>query len=477
MRSKRVEPDTSDREGIGMHERDIVVIGGGSAGYRAASRASQLGGKVILVEREKLGGTCVNWGCIPMQFLLRNAALVHLMKEVEEDGINIGKVDIDYSRLMAAKSAVVKSTTDRIQSNLKASNVEVIRGKGRLVLPNLVEVEREDGSREVFSAKKDILAPGSVAKRLSMPGAEGKGVITTKEALEISSVPKSAVIIGGGVIGLELATFWVNLGCAVSVVEIAPQIIPNEDHDLASSTEQTLRGDGVQIYTGAEVDRIDDVKGGKSVSVSDAGARHRLEAEIAVFAMGHSPRVEGLGLENAGIGISKGRIQTNNRMGTNVEGIYATGDVTGEIMLASVAMAQGTVAAENAMGANATMDYRVVPRCIRTLPEIGAVGITEKEAIEKELDVKVGKYPFTRNAKAPMLRERSGFVKVIADSTSGEVLGVHIIGPQATELIHEAVVVMQMRGTVQDVAAAIHSHPSLHEAIQQAAQQLVRQGK
>jgi len=455
-----------------VDERDLIVIGGGAAGFLAAYRASQFGGKVTLVEKEELGGTCTNWGCIPMQFLLGNLMLVQLIKKAKENGINVGKVSIDYSRLISAKNAAIKFRIDRMQSKLKTAKVKVVRGCGRLVSPNFVGVEREDGTREVLSAKKLILAPGSVPKKLSIPGAEGEGVITVKENLEISSIPKSVVIIGGGAIGLELATLWANLGSAVSVVELMAQLIPDEDHEIASFIEQVIRGYGVQIYTGAKVDRVDDVKGGKAVSISKDGEKHKLEAEMVVFAIGHSPLVEGLGLEDAGVGISKGRIQTNNRMETNVKGIYSAGDVTGEIMLANVAMVQGSVAAENAMGRDSTMDYRVVPRGIRTFPEIGAMGITEKEAREKDLGVKIGKYPFMRNAKASMLSEGSGFVKVIADSASGEVLGVHIIGPQATELIHEALIAMQMRGTVQDVAAAIHGHPCLHEAMQQAAQRL-----
>jgi len=455
-----------------VDESDLIVIGGGAAGFLAAYRASQFGGKVTLVEKEELGGTCTNWGCIPMQFLLGNLMLVRLIKKAKENGINVGKVSIDYSRLISAKNAAIKFRIDRMQSKLKTAKVKVVRGCGKLVSPNFVEVEREDGTREVFSAKKLILAPGSVPKKLSIPGAEGEGVITVKENLEISSIPRSVVIIGGGVIGLELATLWANLGSAVSVVEFMAQLIPDEDHEIASFIEQVIRGCGVQVYTGAKVDRVDDVKGGKAVSISKDGGKHKLEAEMVVFAIGHSPLVEGLGLEDAGVRISKGRIQTNNRMETNIKGIYSAGDVTGETMLASVAIVQGSVAAENAMDRDSTMDYRVVPRGIRTFPEIGAIGITEREAIEKDLEVKIGKYPFMRNAKASMLSEGSGFVKIIADSASGEVLGVHIIGPQATELIHEALIAMQMRGTVQDVAAAIHGHPCLHEAVQQAAQRL-----
>jgi dihydrolipoamide dehydrogenase len=449
---------------------DVLVIGGGAAGYPAAARAGKLGAKVTLVEKDKLGGICMNWGCIPMQFLLRNATLVQILEGIKEDGLTVERVGIDYNRLMAAKNRLVESTVDHILANLKASNVDIVKGHGRLVSPNRIEVELDDGSRELFSAQKIILAPGSFPKRLSVPGADR--VITVKEALDADCAPKSAVIIGGGVIGLELGTLWASMGCAVSVVEHMRRVLPDEDYEIASFIEQALNQRGVHIYTGAEVEKIEEVKGGQLVYISANGAKYKLAAEIVVFALGHSPQVEDMGLENVRISIDKGKVQTNKRMETSVQGIYAAGDATGEIMLANVATVQGAVAAENAMGRQLTMDYRVVPRGIRTIPEIGVVGITEEEAKEKELEVKVGKYPFSSNVKASMLREGNGFIKVIAEAASGRILGFHIIGPQATELIHEAVLVMQMQGTVQDMAGAIHSHPCLHEAMQRVAQLL-----
>lgn len=458
-----------------MNEKQVVVIGGGPAGYTAAVRVSQLGGRVILVERQKLGGICLNWGCDPMLFLTRCVGLLQLMKEVKDDGINVGKVTVDFGRLMAAKDRVLEKVTARMQDTLKANNIEVIMGWANLASPNRVNIHLNSTTRRTIEAKKVILAPGSIPKRLSLTGSDGEGVITLESALDLNSVPRSAVIIGGGVTGLELATFWANLGCVVSVVEIMPQIISNEDHELALFVEQALRADGVQIYTGVEVDRIDDIKGAKSVTISGNRVKHKLEAQLVVFAIGQSPAVDSLGLEDVGVATSAGGIQTNMKMQTSVEGIYAAGDATGEFMLANVAVDQGIVAAENAMGGNSTMDYRVIPRCIRTIPEIAAVGITEKKAKEGELDVRIGKFPLTANTKASILRERSGFVKIIADSTSGEILGIHIIGPQATELIGEAVMIIQMRGTIQDVAHTIHGHPSVHEAIKSAALGLYNQ--
>jgi dihydrolipoamide dehydrogenase len=452
-----------------MEEKDIVVIGGGAAGYPAASRAAQLGGKVLVVEKGILGGTCVNWGCIPMQFLLHQAQLVKAIKQAGEDGIRVGKVDIDFGIMKAAKDTFVQSTSERIRGNLTASNIEIVRGCGWLVSPDRVEIKREDGTSQTVHAKKVVLATGSVPKRLSVTGSDGEMVFNMKQALGLNFIPKSAVIIGGGVIGLEIATLWTNLGCGATVVEIMPRLIPEEDMELSLVMEECLRRDGIHVYTGTEVQRIEDVKEGKSVTIAGEGGKHKLEAQVVLFAMGQSPSVEGLGLEAVGVALNRRGIRTNERMETNVDGIYAAGDATGEIMLASVGMAQGMVAANNAMGGNETIDYRVVPRGIRTIPEIGAIGITEQEAKKRGLDIKIGKYPLKGNAKAFIQKDRSGFVKIIADAKSKEVMGLHILGPQATELIHEALIIMQLKATVQDMATAIHGHPCLHEAINRAA--------
>ena len=453
-----------------MEEKDVVVIGGGAAGYPAASGASRLGAEVMVVEKETLGGTCVNWGCIPMLFLLHQVGLVRAIKQAEEDGIHAGKVGIDFSTMKMAKDAFVKSTSERIKGNLAASHIETVSGCAKLASPDRVEIKLEDGTSQTVHAKKVILATGSVPKRLNVKGSDGEGVLTMKEALGLNFIPKSALIIGGGVIGLEIATLWANLGSRTTVVEIMPRLIANEDLELSLSMEQAFREEGIQVYTGTEVQGIEDVEGGKSITIAGQGGKHKLEAQVVLFAMGQNPSVEGLGLEDVGVLINQGAIQTNERMETTVPGIYAAGDATGVIMLANVGMAQGMVAAQNAMGGNETMDYRVVPRTIRTFPEIGAVGITEQEAKERGLDIKVGKYPLKRNAKASVMKDRKGFVKMIADAKSEEIMGLHILGPQATELIHEALMIMQMRATVRDVANALHGHPCLHEAIQRAAQ-------
>jgi dihydrolipoamide dehydrogenase len=427
-----------------------------------------------VVEKENLGGTCVNWGCIPMQFLLHHVGLVRAIQQAEEEGISLSEVHVDFGKLKKAKDAFVKSASDRIKDNLQTRNIEVVRGCAKLASPRQVEIELEDRTRQVVLTKKILLATGSIPKKLSVRGSDGERVVTMKEALGFSSVPKSAVIIGGGVIGLEIATLWANLGCRASVVEIMPRLIPGEDLDLSLSMEQILKAQGIQIYTGSEVHEIEDVKGGKSITIAGEGGKHKIGAQVVVFAMGQSPRINRLGLEDVGVAFDQKGIQTDKRMETTIPGIYAAGDATGQMMLANVAMAQGMVAVENATGGNETIDYRVIPRTIRTFPEIGAVGISEQEAGQREMDIKVGKYLLKRNAKASILKDHSGFVKIIADAKSEEIVGLHILGPQATELIHEAVMVMQTRATVRDVAHALHGHPCLHEAIQQAAMAMRR---
>ena len=455
-----------------MDERDVVVIGGGPAGFMAAQRASLLGGNVMLVEKEKLGGICVNWGCMPMCFMTHCAGVLRLIKEVKKDGINIGEVRVDYTRMMSEKEKVIKGIVTGMEARLKATNVPVVIGSAKLTSPNEVEIESGKEPKKLIRSKKIIIATGSVARRYEIPGAYSAGVLTAKELLDLNEVPRSLAIIGRGVTALELATVWLNLGSAVTVIARKPQFLPGEDEEIAAYLGQVLKADGVQIHAGVNIERIDDSAGGKSVTISAGGTRQKVTAQYVVFALGQRPLVDGLGLENAGIAVTEGGIKINKSMETGVRGIYAAGDATGEMMLANVAMVQGTLAAENAMGRNLTMDYRVVPRFVRTLPPMAAVGITEGEAKESGRDIKVSKFPFEQNPKTGIIREGGGFVKMIADPASGEILGVHIVGPQATELIHEAVMVMQMRGTARGIAVAMHNHPCLHETVQRAAQSL-----
>jgi dihydrolipoamide dehydrogenase len=452
-----------------LNEKKVVVIGGGTAGFLSAQAAAQSGGKVVIVEKERVGGICPNWGCIPMCFMDHCADVIRTIKKASKNGINAGEIEIDYTKLINEKEKVVRGIVTGMEARLEMTGVKVVIGSARLLSPNEVEITFNDGKTEVIQADSIIIASGSTARRYEVPGAYGARVLTTKELLSLKELPKSLAIIGRSVTALELAAVWVNLGSDVSLITRKSRLLPNEDSEIADYIRKALEDDGMHIYTG-DIGRIDEGEGGIKVTISGDGGRQEINAHFAVFALGQQPRVEGLGLEKAGVAANNGRIETNERMETSAAGIYATGDVTGEIMLASVAMSQGMVAGTNAMGGKAIMDYRVVPRSVRTSPPIAAVGMTEEAAREKGLDIKVGKFPFEQNPRARMIGESRGFVKIIADAASGEILGVHIIGPQAPELIHEATAVMQKRGTAQDIGGTIHGHPSLHETIQRVAQ-------
>ncbi len=452
-----------------MNKNKVVVIGGGTAGFLSAQVAAQRGGKVTIVEKEKVGGICPNWGCIPMCFMDHCVDVIRSIKSADTIGINTGTVEIDYPRLISEKEKVVKGIVTGMEARLEATGVEVVIGSARLLSPNEVEITFGDGKIEVIRADSIIIASGSIARRYEVPGANGVKVLTAKELLSLNELPKSLAIIGRSVAALELAAVWVNLGSDVSLITRKSRLLPNEDNELAEYIRKILEDDGVHIYTG-DIDRIDDGEEGVTIAVSSNGEKQEITAQFAAFALGQQPRVEGLGLEKTGVATGNAGIETNERMETGVAGIYAAGDATGEIMLASVAMIQGMVAGTNATGGGAIMDYRVVPRSVRTVPPISAVGMTEEAAREEGRDIRVGKFPFEQNPRARMIGESRGFAKIIADAVSGEILGVHIIGPQAPELIHEAAAVMQKRGTTQDISDTIHGHPSLHETIQRVAQ-------
>ena len=452
-----------------MKERDVVVIGAGTGGYVAAIRAAQLGAMVTLVEKDKLGGTCLNWGCIPTKALLRGIELMELARKGKSYGVNVGTVTIDFTQMMARKRQVVQTLVNGLQSLIKGNGIEVIKGVAKVVSPQQVEVKLDTGETQTVAAKKIILAPGSLVATLPIPGADGPGVITSNEALQLTEIPKSMVVIGGGAIGVEFSTIFAGLGTTITILEMMPEIIPTEDQGLARFLKGSLQKKGMEVLTGAEVSGIEDAPGGKLVKVSTEAGEKQIKAQLVLMAIGRKPNTEGLGLEELGIKTERGRIVVNEKMETNVPNIYAIGDAIGGILLAHVASAEGEVAAENALGKSVVMDYRVVPRCVYTMPEIAAVGITEKEAREAGINVTIGQFPFAANGKAMILEETEGFVKVVTDSGSGEVLGVHIVGPHATDLIAEAALCMKMEGTFEEIISTIHAHPTIAEAIREAA--------
>ncbi|MGB2814587.1 MAG: dihydrolipoyl dehydrogenase [Dehalococcoidales bacterium] len=392
------------------------------------------------------------------------------MKKSEQFGITARDVSADLARMQVRKNTVIKTHVSGVESLLKGNRIEVIRGRARL-LPSLqVEIESGEGQKQVVQAKKIILATGGKPISLPIPGADSpSGVINAEKILNLESIPKSMIMIGGGVIGIEMATILAKLGCQISVVEMLPHILPLEDAELTAILAKALQDDGVQIYEGTKVLSIEDSAGGKSVAISDGKTEGKLEAEVVAIAVGYRPNTDGMGLEEAGITINKGAIQVNERMETSVPGIYAAGDACGGIMLAYVAMEEGIVAAENALGQSATIDHNVVPRFAHSLMELASVGLTEEEARAQGHEIKIGRFPFAANSIATILGERRGLIKIIAEPKYGQILGVHILGPRATELIAEATLAMKMEATVPDIVATLHAHPSLSEAMHEAA--------
>ncbi len=452
-----------------MRETDVAVIGGGPAGYVAAIRAARLGARALLIENDALGGTCVNRGCIPTKALLHAVELKRLGEQAAGYGITYGPPAVDVSRLMARKQEVVKQLVGGVGALMRANKVEVLAGAARLTGGRTADVRLADGSTETVSARAIILASGSVTAALPVPGADGQHVIDSDGALSLAEMPDSVVIVGGGVIGAEFACIFRGLGAEVTVIEMMPQLIPTEDADLAAALASFLKAQGVQVFTGAQVQEMRQRDGGAEVLFQSGGEPKSARGQKVLVAVGRRPNTADLGLELAGARLERGRVAVNERMETGVPGLYAAGDVTGGMLLAHKAMAEGEVAAENAAGMSARMDYRAVPRCLYTLPEIAAVGLTEQQAQDEGYDVSVGRFPFSASGRAATAGQRDGFVKVVADAGSGELLGVHIAGPQATELIAEAALALRMEATLADVAACIHAHPTLSEALREAA--------
>lgn len=453
-----------------MEKRDLIVIGGGPAGYTAAIKASQLGGKVTVVEEKNLGGICINRGCIPTKFLLHTVDIYQSIKDAGQYGISVAEVNLDLSKMQAGKNKVTSTLVSGVEGLLRGNNVEVISGRAKLTQPKQIEIDSGQGKKQTIQAEKVVIATGSKPIVLPIPGADSPDIMDAESMLNLDRLPKSLVMVGGGVIGVEMATILAKLGCKVSIVEMMPHILPTQDAELSAILDQALRGDGIEIYCGAQVTKIEDTKGGKLLTFSDSNkVEKKLEAEAAAVCVGYKPNIEGLGLNECGITIEGGRIQVNETMQTSVPDIYAAGDVVGGMMLAYVSFAEGRVAAENAMGRDSKIDYQVVPQCIFTLPEVASVGLTEEEAVAQGHQLRIGRFPFVANGMAKILGEQRGLVKIITDQDYGQILGVHIVGPRATSLIPEAALAVKLEATAQDIIATMHAHPTLSEAIWEAA--------
>ncbi len=451
-----------------MEQRDLVIIGGGPAGYVAAIRASQLGGKVTLIEGDAVGGTCLNRGCIPTRALVRGVEFLNLPAKAKDYGVNLSLAEIDFSKMMARKDTVVRTVVGGVELLLRENGVEVLRGRGELLSPSEVEVQLEDGTSQQITAPGIIIATGSSSQRPSIPGEQA--IITTDQALELKEIPRSIVIVGAGAIGFAFATIFSKLGTSVIVIEGSAQILPGVDREIATLLERELRKGKIPLHTEAYIRAIGDGEGDeRSIVLSIKGEEATLTAQYVLAAEERVANVDGLGLDRVGVDLSEGAIAVNRRMQTSVPGILAAGDVTGEPMLAHVAFAEGRVAAENAMGKGSEIDYTAVPRCINTTPEIASVGLTEDEALAQGYQIRIGRFPFAANGLATILGERAGTIKLITEAKYGQILGVHIIGPHATDLIPEAALAMKLDATPQEISSTIHAHPTLSEALMEAA--------
>jgi dihydrolipoamide dehydrogenase len=444
----------------------VVVIGGGPGGYPAAIRAAQLGAQVTLIEKDALGGTCLNRGCIPTKSLLQAAKIYTDVKEAAAFGIKTSGAQVDFKAVMARKNTVVKQLVGGLGGILKSHAIKVVKGTGSFVSPNTVRVSE---TKEEIKGDKVIVATGSVPLKIPIPGIDEPDVITSDEALFLDKIPKSVVVIGGGVIGLEFAQVFHKMDVDVTVVEMLPQVLPQEDTEIAQNVEALFKKEGIEIFTASTVKSISTKGKSKVVTFTTQKGDQEKVVEKVLVAVGRGPNTKDLGTEKISLKMEKGFITVNEHMETNVPGVFAIGDVIGGYMLAHVATAEGECAAVNAVGKKTAMDYRAVPRAVYTYPEVASVGMNEKEAKEKYKEIRVGRFPFIACGKALVINETNGLVKIITDKKYEEVLGVSIVGPHATDLIAEATLAIQMEATFEELAHTIHAHPTISEAIMEAA--------
>lgn len=450
-------------------KKRIVVIGGGPGGYVAAIRAAQLGAEVHLVEKEYLGGTCLNVGCIPTKALLHTAELYHTLRHGAH-GLTIGQAQIDWKSLMVRKESIVKRLVQGVAGLLKANKVELHMGQAVLQYAHTVAVS---GPTPVqLTADIVVLAVGSVPVQIPVPGVNHAGVIDSTGALSLPQIPKSLVIIGGGVIGTEFAALYNAFGTKVTVVEMMPQILPPVDGQVAARLREHLVNLGVTFMTEARLSEIKKKAAGLTALIWQGSEQQEVTGEYILIATGRKASVGGMGLEAAGVLLDQGKIVVNEHFATTVPHIYAIGDCNAQIMLAHAASAQGVAAVEHALGHQSVYNGEVIPYCIYTSPEVAGVGITEEQAQARGLAYKTGVFPLMANGKSLIEGCESGLVKIIADEQYGTVLGAHIVGPRATDLIAEMVLAMTLEATVDELIATIHAHPTVSEAIAEAALQV-----
>ena len=446
---------------------DLVVIGSGPGGYVAAIRAGQLGLKTAIIEKEELGGVCLNWGCIPSKSLLKNAEILSYLNRAEEFGLKMDNFHADYSVAIDRSRKVVDRNTKGVAFLLDKNKVDHIPGTGKIVGAGKVEVA-PDGN--VLEAKHIIIATGARPRSIPPLPIDGEKVITSRESIVLSDLPASIVIVGGGAIGVEFAYIYKMYGVQVTIVEMLPRLVPNEDEDISAQLERAFKRHRIDFLTGAGVTGVDTTGPGVTVTVEKDGAPQTLECDKALVAIGVQPNVEDLGLETVGIATDRTGIIVDEKMATNVAGIIAIGDVTGKLPLAHVASAQAVLAVENIAGLETQpLDYTYMPKATYCIPQIASFGLTEAEAREQGKEINVGTFNVQANGKALAMGETAGMVKLVVDAKHGELLGGHMIGPEVTELLGELSMTRMLEGTVLELGWTVHAHPSLSEMLKEAA--------
>ncbi|MBI5025160.1 MAG: dihydrolipoyl dehydrogenase [Nitrospirae bacterium] len=447
----------------------IAIVGAGPGGYVAAIKAAQLGAQVTVVEDTEVGGTCLNRGCIPTKALVASAEAFHKAKSLEDYGLELtGEVLPNLSKIMERKNKIVSTQVKGIRALFKSWGVNLLEGKGIILSPERIEVQKRNGTRLIVETDKIIIATGSKPAQFPLFPFDGERIFSSDDALNIKEIPKSLIIIGAGVIGCEFACIFREFGTEVTIVEMLPRAVSTEDVEISELLEKELKKKKIKLMTGVSVERVEGKEDGIHAFLSDG---NELVAKKVLVSIGRALNSDGIGLEAVGIKKGpKGEVLVNERMETNIEGIYAAGDVVGGILLAHVASKEGIVAALNACGRDASMDYSVVPAAIFTTPEIASVGLREHQAIEKGIEVRTGHFQFRGLGKAHAMGEISGFVKIVADRTTDKILGAHIIGPHAADLIHEASLAIEAGIKAKELAHAIHAHPTLSEGLMEAAE-------
>lgn len=449
---------------------DVVVLGAGPGGYVSAIRSAQLGAKTAIIEKNSIGGTCLNVGCIPTKALMKNVEILHYIDAGKKRGIKIdGKLALDYSKAVKAKDKAVKQLVNGVTGLLASNGIDCYQGTGIVKKDKKIEIKKQNGESETIGYNKLIIATGSSPKRPPIPGIDLEGVVTSEELLSETQVPERLIIIGAGVIGCEFATVFNAYGSHITMVEMLDRPVAVLDSDVSEYMEGILTQMGIDLRLQRQVKSMEKSNDGSIVvTIADAeGNEEKIEGDKVLVSIGRGPNTEGL--EELDLDTERGYIKINDKLQTSVKDVYAIGDVTGKKLLAHVASEMGVVAAENAAGADKDMDLSIVPSCIYTIPEVGCVGLSEKEALDKGYDVAVGKFPLIACGKAVATGDTDGVFKIVSDKASRKILGAHLVGKSATELVAEVAAYMKMNGTIDDIIDTIHAHPTISEAVAEAA--------